>query len=91
MRVGRAILHGFALAVITFVAMAAGFAVYNMVGLRNQIAVQVLTAGIVCVVVFAAWGFVVHKLSRGRFSLADLKELGVAYAAAWGRRGRHRE
>ena len=81
-RVGLAILHGFALAVITFVAMKAGFAVYNMVGLRNQIAVQVLTAGIVCVVVFAVWGFVVHKLSRGRLSLADLKELGVAYVAA---------
>jgi len=82
MRVGLAILHGFALAVITLVAMAAGFAVYNMVGLRNQIAVQVLTAGVACVVVFAAWGFVVHKLSRGRLSLADLKELGVAYVAA---------
>ena len=82
MRVGRAVLHGFVLAVITFVAMTAGFAVYNLVGLRNQIAVQVLTAGVVCVAAFAVWGFVVHRLSRGRFSLADLKELGVAYAAA---------
>ena len=55
---------------------------FSATGLRNQIAVQVLTAGVVCVVVFAVWGFVVHKLSRGRLSLADLKELGVAYAAA---------
>lgn len=82
MRIGRAILHGFALAVFTLVAMTAGFAVYSMVGLRNQIAVQVLTAGVVCVVGFAVWGFVVHRLSRGRLSIADLKELGVAYAAA---------
>jgi len=81
-RLGPAILHGFALAVITLVAMAAGFAVYRLVGLRNQIAVQVLTAGIVCVVAFAVWGFVIHRLSHGRLSLADLKELGVAYAAA---------
>jgi len=82
MRVGRAILHGFALAVVTLVAMMAGFAVYSMVGLRNQVAVQVLTAGVLCVVAFAVWGFVVHRLSRGRLSIADLKELGVAYVAA---------
>ncbi len=81
-RLGPAILHGFVLAVITLVALAVGFAVYKVVGLRNQIAVQVLTAGIVCVIVFAVWGFVVHRLSRGRLSLADLKELGAAYAAA---------
>ena len=81
-RPGPTILHGFALVVITLVAMAVGFAVYRLVGLRNQIAVQVLTAGIVCVTVFAVWGFVVHRLSRGRLSLAGLKELGVAYAAA---------
>lgn len=81
-RPGPTILHGFALVVITLVAMAVGFAVYRLVGLRNQIAVQVLTAGIVCVMVFAVWGFVVHRLSRGRLSLAGLKELGVAYAAA---------
>ena len=82
MRLGRAILHGFVLAVITIVALMVGFAVYNLVGLRNQIAVQVLTAGVVCVVVFAVWGFVVHRLSRGSLSLGDLRELGVAYAAA---------
>lgn len=82
MRLGRAILHGFALSAMTIVAIAVGFAVYKLIGLRDQIAVQVLTAGIVCVAVFAVWGFVVHKLSRGRLSLADLKELGVAYAAA---------
>ncbi len=82
MRVGRAVLHGFVLAEITLVALMVGFAVYNVVGLRNQIAVQVLTAGVVCVVGFAVWGFVAHRLSRGRLSLGDLKELGVAYAAA---------
>ncbi|MCK4409131.1 MAG: hypothetical protein KAW67_03550 [Candidatus Eisenbacteria sp.] len=81
MRLGRAVLHGFAMAVITIVAILVGFAVCSLVGLRNQIAVQVLTAGVVCVAAFAVWGFVVHRLSRGRFSLADLKELGVAYAA----------
>ena len=81
-RLGPAILHGFVLAVITLVAIAVGFAVYRLVGLTNQIAVQVLTAGIVCVVAFAVWGYVVHRMSRGRLSLADLKELGVAYAAA---------
>lgn len=81
-RLGPAILHGFALAVITLVAMIVGFAVYNLVGLRDQIAVQVLTAGVVCVVAFAVWGFVVHRLFHGRLSLADLKELGAAYAAA---------
>jgi hypothetical protein len=62
--------------------MIVGFAVYNLVGLRDQIAVQVLTAGVVCVVAFAVWGFVVHRLFHGRLSLADLKELGAAYAAA---------
>ncbi|MEA3408950.1 MAG: hypothetical protein U9Q95_01225 [Candidatus Eisenbacteria bacterium] len=82
MRLWPAILHGFALAVITIVAVAVGFAVYNLVGLRDQIAVQVLTAGIVCVVTFAVWGFAVHRLSHGRLSLVNLKELGVAYAAA---------
>ena len=82
MRVGRAILHGFILAGITLVAMTAGFAVYSVVGLRNQIAVQVLTAGVVCVVGFAVWGYAAHRLSRGRLSIANLKELGVAYAAA---------
>ena len=82
MRPGPAILHGFALSAVTIVAIAVGFAVYNLVGLRDQIAVQVLTAGTVCVVAFAVWGFVVHRLSRGRLSLADLKELGLAYAAA---------
>ena len=82
MRLWPAILHGFALGVITIVAVAVGFAVYNLVGLRDQIAVQVLTAGFVCVVAFAVWGFAVHRLSHGRLSLADLKELGVAYAAA---------
>jgi hypothetical protein len=62
-RLGPAILHGFAMAVVTLVAMIVGFAIYNLVGLRNQIAVQVLTAGVVCVVAFAVWGFVVHRLS----------------------------
>jgi len=81
-RLGPAVLHGFVLAVITLVSMAVGFAVYRLVGLRNQIAVQVLTAGIVCVMMFAVWGFAVHRLSRGRLSLVDLKELGAAYAAA---------
>jgi hypothetical protein len=81
-RLGPAILHGFAMAVVTLVAMIVGFAIYNLVGLRNQIAVQVLTAGVVCVVAFAVWGFVVHRLSRGSLSLAGLKELGGAYAAA---------
>ena len=83
MRLGRGILHGFAMAVITLVALMVGFAVYKLVGLRNQIAVQVLAAGIVCVVVFAVWGLVVHRLSRGKLSLTDLKELGVAYAAGF--------
>ncbi len=82
MRLWPAILHGFALSVITIVAIAVGFAVYNLVGLRDQIAVQVLTAGLVCVVAFAVWGFAVHRLSHGRLSLVSLKELGVAYAAA---------
>ena len=83
LRFGRAVIHGLALAVITMVAMSVGFAVYKAVGLEEQVAVQVLAAGLVCVTAFALWGFVVHRLSRGRLSIVDLKELGLAYAAAF--------
>jgi hypothetical protein len=81
-RLGPASLHGFVLAVTTLVAVMVGCAVYSPGGLRNQIAVQVLIAGVVCVMAFAVWGFVVHRLSRGSLSLSNLRELGVAYAAA---------
>ena len=83
MKLGRAIIHGFALCVITIGAVAVGFAAYKMVGLRDQIAVQVLVAGIVCVGVFAVWGFFAHRVTGGDLSLADLKELGIAYGAAF--------
>jgi hypothetical protein len=83
MRPGPPILHGFALAVVTIVAILFGFAVYRIVGLEQQVAVQVLAAGVACVGVFALWGFVVHKMSGGRLALASLKELGLAYAAAF--------
>ena len=77
------VLHGLALAVITIVAIAVGFAVYRSVGLEEQIAVQVLVGGVVCVAAFALWGFVTHRLSRGRLSIANLKELGLAYVAGF--------
>ena len=83
MRPGRAILHGFALAVITIVAIAIGFAVYKMVGLRNQIAVQVLVSGVVCVFAFALWGFAIDRVSDGKLSIGGMRELGVAYASAF--------
>jgi hypothetical protein len=40
-------------------------------------------AGIVCVAAFALWGWLAHKVTGGELSLADLKELGIAYAAAF--------
>ncbi|MFH1690632.1 MAG: hypothetical protein ABIE42_10435 [Candidatus Eisenbacteria bacterium] len=83
MRLGRAIIHGFTLAVITIGAVVVGFVVYKMVGLEDQIAVQVLVAGVVCVGAFAVWGFFAHSVTHGELSLGDLKELGVAYAAAF--------
>jgi hypothetical protein len=82
-RPGPPILHGFALAVVTIAAILVGFAVYRMVGLDRQVAVQVLVAGVVCVGVFALWAFVVHRMSNGRLTLASLKELGLAYIAAF--------
>lgn len=83
MKLGRALIHGFALAVISIGAIAVGFVVYNAVGLEDQIAIQTLVAGVVCVAVFALWGYFAHTVTRGDLSLADLKELGIAYAAAF--------
>lgn len=83
MKLARAIIHGFALAVITICAVVVGFVVYKMVGLKDQIAVQVLVAGLVCVGAFAVWGFLAHRVTSGQLSLGDLKELGIAYAAAF--------
>ena len=82
MKLGRAIIHGFALAVITIGSIVVGFVFYTVIGLEDQIAVQTLVAGVVCVGVFALWGFFAHKVTRGELSLADLKELCIAYAAA---------
>jgi hypothetical protein len=79
----RAIIHGLVLALITVGAVLVGFAIYRVVGLRDQIAVQVLAAGIVCVGAFALWGFLAHRATSGKLSLASLRELGVAYAAAF--------
>jgi len=83
MGLGRAIIHGFALAVVTIGSVVVGFAVYKMVGLEEQVAIQVLVAGLVCVATFAVWGWLAHRITGGELSLADLKELGVAYAAAF--------
>ena len=83
MKLGRAIIHGLVLALITTGAVTVGFAVYNAIGLREQIAVQVLAAGIVCVGAFALWGYVAHRFTGGKLSIANMKELGVAYAAAF--------
>ena len=83
MKLGRAIIHGLVLAFITIGAVTVGFAVYNAIGLREQIAVQVLAAGIVCVGAFALWGYVAHRCTGGKLSIANMKELGVAYAAAF--------
>ena len=83
MRFGRPILHGFALAAVTCGAIVVGFAIYRATGLSNQIAIQVLAAGLVCVFGFALWAYLVHRLSRGRASLADMRELGGAYLAAF--------
>ena len=83
MRLGLAVLHGFALAVITIVAIVTGFAVYMLVGLMNHIAVQVLVSGVVCVALFALWGFAIDRVSDGRLSLKDLRELGLSYAAGF--------
>jgi hypothetical protein len=82
-KLGRAIIHGFALAAITIGAIVVGFVFYKVVGLKDQIAVQTLVAGVVCVGVFALWGFFAHRVTRGGISLADLKELFIAYAAAF--------
>jgi hypothetical protein len=83
MRPGPPILHGLALAVITLAAILVGYAAYTMVGLEEHVAVQVLAAGIACIGAFALWGFAADRLSAGRLTLASLKELGVAYAAAF--------
>jgi hypothetical protein len=82
-RFDRALIHGFVLAVATIGAIGVGFAVYKMIGLKNQIAVQVLIAGLVCVGAFAGWGWLAHRVTGGGLSLANLKELGIAYAAAF--------
>jgi hypothetical protein len=82
-KLGRAIIHGFVLAVVTIGAVGIGFAVYKMIGLSEQIAVQVLVAGVVCVAAFAVWAWIAHRVTGGELSLANLKELGVAYAAAF--------
>ena len=71
------------LAAVTIGAIAAGFAVYELVGLREQIAVQVLVAGVVCVAAFAAWGYLAHRMTGGALSLANLREIVVAYIAAF--------
>jgi len=83
LKLGRAIIHGLVLALITIGSVAVGFAVYGAIGLRNQIVIQVLVAGIVCVGAFALWSFVAHKATGGKLSIANMRELGVAYAAAF--------
>ncbi len=82
MRTARIIAHGLVLATVTVGSIAIGFAVYKLLGLLDQIAVQVLVAGVVCVVAFALWAFAADRLSGGRFSIVDLKELGITYASA---------
>jgi hypothetical protein len=82
-RAGPPILHGLALAVITVAAILVGYAVYRIVGLESQVAVQVLVAGVACVGAFALWGFAADRMSGGRLSLTSLRELGLAYAAAF--------
>ena len=42
MRTARMVTHGLMLSIVTIGAIAVGFAVYRALGLRNQIAVQVL-------------------------------------------------
>lgn len=83
MKLGRAVFHGFVLSVITLGAVAVGFVFYRTFVLHEQIAVQVLVAGLVCVAAFAAWSYGAHRLTAGELSLGDLKELGIAYAAAF--------
>ena len=82
MRTGRIVTHGIVLAAVTIGSISVGFAVYRLLGLFNQIAVQVLVAGVVCVAAFALWGLLSHRGSGGRLSIADLKELGTVYATA---------
>jgi hypothetical protein len=83
MTAGRVLLHGFMLAVVTIGSILVGYAVYRASGLRDQVAIQVLVAGIVCAVVFALAGWVVHRASSGRLSLATLRELGITYGTAF--------
>ncbi len=83
MKFGRAVFHGFVLSVITMGAVAVGFVFYKAFVLHEQIAIQVLVAGLVCVAAFALWSLLAHKLTAGELSLRDLKELGIAYAAAF--------
>jgi hypothetical protein len=76
------ILHGLALSVITIFAILAGYAAYVALGLSEQVAIQVLVAGVLCVAAFALWSFVIHRLSCGKLSLRGLGELGLALVAA---------
>ncbi|MBN2564789.1 MAG: hypothetical protein JXB46_03680 [Candidatus Eisenbacteria bacterium] len=83
LRVGRALLHGFLLAVVSIGSILVGYAVYVASGLRDQIAIQVLVAGALCAAAFAVLGWVLHRASSGRLSLVSLRELGAAYASAF--------
>jgi hypothetical protein len=82
-RVGLALLHGLLLAIITIGSILAGYVVYVRSGLLDQVAIQVLVGGVLCVAAFALLGWFLHRVSAGRFTLIDLRELGVAYVAAF--------
>jgi hypothetical protein len=83
MKAVRVLLHGLILAGITIGAIVAGYAAYRASGLRDQVAIQVLVAGVVCVGAFASASWIVHRVSGGRLSLTSLKELGITYLAAF--------
>ena len=84
MKTARVLIHGFILGGVSVFAILVGYAAYRASGMPEQVVIQVLVAGFVCVAAFALIGWVAHRLSSGRLTIGSVKELGVTYITAFG-------
>jgi hypothetical protein len=83
MKTARIMIHGFVLGGVTVFAILVGYAIYRASGMPEQVVIQVLAAGMVCVSFFAFISWVAHRVTGGRLALANLKEFGITYATAF--------
>lgn len=82
MKILRISLHSFVMVIINFTAIVTGFFVFKFLKFSDQISIQIPVAGLLSILLFISWNWLIKNLSLKRLSLKESQEFYLTFFAS---------